>query len=131
MQLNLDFIDLSPASADTDAAAALPYGYVEEEAQRMNFMKRFAEAADATAVKALGAELTDRFGRMPPAAKRLVRLAELRVACARARISHVDVRGSRAVFYRCGSREVAFVRDLPGKSPDAKIRALLGFVTSA
>ena len=131
VQLNLDFIDLSPASADADAAAALPYGYVEEEAQRMNFMKRFAEAADATAVKALGAELTDRFGRMPPAAKRLVRLAELRVACARARISHVDVRGSRAVFYRCGSREVAFVRDLRGRKPDQKIRELLGFVTSA
>ena len=131
VQLNLDFIDLSPASTDADAAAALPYDYVEEEAQRMGFMKRFAEAADAKDVRTLGDELEDRFGRMPPAAKRLVRLAELRVACARARIDHVDVMGSRAVFYRCGSRAVAFVRDLPGKSPDAKIRALLGFVTSA
>ncbi len=124
VRLNLDFIDASPASDDPDAAAALPYDYIEEDALRMGFMKRFAEAQDARAVAALAAELADRFGPLPPAAARLVRLADLRVRCAEARIDHVDVKGSRAVFYKCGSREVAFVADLRAKSADKKIAEL-------
>ena len=124
VRLNLDFIDGSPASCDRDSAAALPYSYVEEDAQRMGFMKRFAEAPDAKSVKALAAELADRFGPLPPAAKRLAAVARLRVACADARIGNVDVKGARAVFYRAGSREIAFVRDLKGRTPDAKIREL-------
>ena len=131
VHLNLDFIDYSPASEDADAAAALPYDYVEEEVQRMSIMKRFAEAMDLKVVKALGEELVDRFGKLPPAARRLVKLAELRVLCARARINHVDVKGTRAVFYSCGSRDIAFVRDLKGKKPDRKIQELMGFVQEA
>ncbi len=124
VRLNLDFIDASPASDDATAAAALPYGYVEEDAQRMGFMKRFAEAMDVRAVKALAAELVDRFGPLPPPAARLVRLAELRVRCAAAQINHVDVKNSRAVFYTCGSRDIAFVRDLRGQTADQKIAEL-------
>ncbi|MCR5415160.1 MAG: hypothetical protein K6F50_10605, partial [Kiritimatiellae bacterium] len=118
---NLDFIDFSPASTDMDAAAALPYGYVEEDAQRMGFMKRFAEAMDLNAVKSLEEGLKDRFGPLPAPAKRLAKLAALKVKCAQAGINHVDVKGTRAVFYRTGSRAIAFVRDLHGKKPDRKI----------
>ena len=96
----------------------------------MSFMKRFAEAMDVKVVKALAAELEDRFGKLPPPAKRLVLLAELRVRCAAERISHIDVKGTRAVFYRCGSRDIAFVRDLKGKKPDRKIHELIGLVNA-
>ena len=130
VKLNLDFIDASPASTDPEAATSLPYDYVEEDAQRMSFMKRFAEAMDVKVVKALAAELEDRFGKLPPPAKRLVLLAELRVRCAAERISHIDVKGTRAVFYRCGSRDIAFVRDLKGKKPDRKIHELIGLVNA-
>ena len=125
VKLNLDFIDLSPASEDAARAAALPYGYVEEDSQRMSFMKRFAEAADAKAVKALAGELEDRFGRLPPAAARLVRLAELRIACAKAGYAHLDVKGTRAVFRRDGTHEIAKVTDLAGKTVDRRIAELL------
>ncbi|MCR5414266.1 MAG: transcription-repair coupling factor [Kiritimatiellae bacterium] len=121
VKLNLDFIDASPASADPSASAALPYGYVEEDAQRMGFMKRLAEAMDMKGVKAIAEELRDRFGPPPPPAKRLLRLAALRVECAAAGINHVDVKGGRAVFYRTGSRDIAFVRDIRGSSADRKI----------
>ena len=128
VKLHLDFIDYSPASEDNASAAALPYSYVEEDVQRMSFMKRFAEAADEKVVAALAAELRDRFGPLPPAAKRLVALAKLRVACAAAKISNIDVKDRRAVFYKVGSRDVAFVRDLRGKTPDRKIAELAAFV---
>ena len=128
VKLHLDFIDYSPASEDDASAAALPYSYVEEDVQRMSFMKRFAEATDEKVVVALAAELRDRFGPLPPAAKRLVALAKLRVACAAAKISNIDVKDRRAVFYKVGSRDVAFVRDLRGKTPDRKIAELAAFV---
>ena len=125
VKLNLDFIDLSPASEDEESAAALPYSYVEEDAQRMGFMKRFAEAMDLKGVKALAAELKDRFGAPPPAAKRMIRLAELRVLCAEAGIGIIDAKDRRAVLYRNGSREVDSVVDLKGHSADRKITDLL------
>jgi transcription-repair coupling factor (superfamily II helicase) len=125
VKLNLDFIDASSASEDADSAAALPYGYVEEDAQRMGFMKRFAEAQDAKAVAAIAAELKDRFGPLPAAAKRLVRLAELRVRCAAAGIGIIDAKDRRAVLYRNGSREVAKVVDLKGRTADRNITELL------
>ena len=128
VKLNLDFIDPSPASDDADSAAALPYGYVEEDVQRMSFMKRFAEASDIRVVKALAAELKDRFGPLPAAAKRLVRLAELRVECAQALVSNIDVRGTRAILYRYGSRDVAKVADLAGRTADRKIAELIRLV---
>ena len=90
----------------------------------MSFMKRLAEVPDAKAARALAGELEDRFGKLPAAAARLVRIAELRARCAEARIDHVDVRGSRAVFYRRGSRDIAFVRDLRGKTADRKLAEL-------
>ena len=130
VKLHLDFIDYSPASEDDASAAALPYSYVEEDVQRMSFMKRFAEAADEKVVAALAAELRDRFGPLPPAAKRLVALAKLRVACAAAKISNIDAKDRRAVFYKVGARDVAFVRDLKGKTPDRKIGELVTFASS-
>ena len=125
VKLNLDFIDASPASSDSENAAALPYSYVEEDAQRLNFMKRFAEAMDAKGVKAIADELADRFGPLPPAAKRLVRLAELRVKCAAAGIGIIDAKETRAILYTNGSREIAKVVDLKGRTADRKITELL------
>ena len=130
VKLNLDFIDLSPANPNGDNTAALPYEYVEEDSQRMNFMKRFAEASNLAAVKSIARELKDRFGKPPPSAMRLIRLAELRVECAAAQISHIDAKGERAVFYRNGSREIAFVSPLRSPSADRKISELIRAVKS-
>jgi transcription-repair coupling factor (superfamily II helicase) len=124
VKLNLDFLDLSPASCDDGSAAALPYGYVEEDSQRMSFMKRLAEAQSGKAVRSLAAELEDRFGKMPAAARRLIRTAQLRMKCSEKGISAIDVRNERAVYYRSGSNEIAFVRILKGRTADQKLREL-------
>ena len=126
VKLNLDFIDWSPTSEDESAAAALPYSYVEEDALRISLLRRFAEATDERVVKALARELEDRFGPLPPAAKRMVRLASLRVRAAALRIGNIDARGNRAVFYHHGTREVVKVVDLNGATPDRRIAELLG-----
>jgi transcription-repair coupling factor (superfamily II helicase) len=124
IKLNLDFLDLSPASEDENSAAALPYGYVEEDSQRMGFMKRLAEAQSGKDVRAIAAELEDRFGKMPAAARRLIKTAQLRMKCSEKGISAIDVRKERAVYYRAGSNEIAFVRILKGRTADQKLREL-------
>ena len=117
VKLNLDF-----------ANPRLPYDYIEEDVQRLSLMKRFAEAQDVRIVKALAAEMKDRFGPLPPEAKEFVRLAQLRVACANAQVDHVDVTGTRAVFYRVGEPRPDKVIDLRAKSPDGKITELMSAV---
>jgi transcription-repair coupling factor (superfamily II helicase) len=128
VKLNLDFIDLSPASGDPDSAAAIPYDYIEEDAQRMNVMKRLAEAEDGRAIRKLSAETTDRFGRMPPAATRLFKVSDLRTSAASKNIGHIDVKGDRAVFYRPGGRDIAYVCTLRKKNADGKLAELAAAV---
>ena len=128
--VNLDFIDFSPGTADPSCGASLPYGYVEEESQRMDFHRRLAEAATAKDVHRLKRELADRYGKLPSAAARLVRLAEFRVICAAKRISRLDVRGQRAMFYRQGGTEPAFVGRVAGGTADRKISSLIKMLDS-
>ena len=118
VRLNLDF-----------ATPRLSYNYIEEDVQRLSLMKRFAEAQDTRIVAALAAEMKDRFGPLPPEAKEFVRIARLRVLCARAGYSHIDVRGARAVFYRDGSREIDTVIDLKGRTPEQKLAEIQSVVT--
>ena len=61
---------------------------------------------------------------MPREAEEFADVAALRVRCARAGISNLDVRDGRAVFYRAGSREIAFVEFLKGGTFKAKIAEL-------
>ncbi len=129
--LNLDFIDFSPGSADPDSGASLPYDYVEDEAQRMDFHRRLAEVSSAADVSRLRRELADRYGRLPRAAARLVRLVEFRTKCASRRVVRIDVKGDRATFYRQGSPYPAFVKCLRDGTADQKIKALSRMIEDA
>lgn len=129
VKLNLDFIDFSPASDDSDSAASIPYGYVEEDSQRMGYLKRFAEATEPGRIRRIRAELRDRFGVPPPAAVRFFRLAELRLACSRSRVGAIDVKESRAVLRNAVSGEIDRVVELKGRTADRKISELMAAVS--
>ena len=123
--LNFDFLDFSPGSDDADATGAcLPYDYVEDEGQRMEFHRRLAETSTLKDVTRLKGELADRFGKLPKAAARLVKLAELRVLCAQAGIRRIDVRKGRAVFYTADKPTPAFVEQLTAPTPEKRFAAL-------
>ena len=110
VQINLDFVN-----------PRIPFSYIEEDVQRLSLMKRFAEAQDEKTVKALKSEMKDRFGPLPPEAEEYVRIALLRAACAAHGITHIDAKGSRAVLYKTGSREIYKVIDLKGPTAEKKI----------
>lgn len=88
-------------------------------------MKRLAQVEDERDVSRLKAEMEDRFGPLPKSAMRLLKMTKLRAMCAAAGIGNLDVRGSRAVFYRSSSREISNVVFLKGTTADAKLAELL------
>ena len=67
VDLALDFLDFSPGAVDPGSSACLPYAYVEDEAHRMILHRRIAEAVAVQEVRALRDEVTDRYGKPPPA----------------------------------------------------------------
>lgn len=98
VELTLDFLDASPGALGPNAAS-LPYGYVDDEAQRMNTYRRIAEAVSHQELDALQAELADRYGPPPPAALRALRLAHLRILAAEKRLAKVETRQGLLTCY--------------------------------
>ena len=117
--LNLDFV-----------TPCLSYEYIQDDTQRLKLLKRFAEAQDVKQIKALAVEMKDRFGPLPDEVKLFVKAAELRVIAAQNLITNIDVRGNRAVFYKAGSRDVAFVRDLTAPTIERKLKELIELTTN-
>ncbi|MDD4101526.1 MAG: transcription-repair coupling factor, partial [Kiritimatiellae bacterium] len=133
--LTLDFIDLSPGSADSAAAACLPYDYIEEEAHRMTLHRRVAEASTAKELRSLRTELSDRYGKPPNAVLRLLRLAELRVTAAAKRVGRIETRDNKIFIYRQRDRTPLLVQGhlprLAGKTSDEKLSAIFAALKNA
>ncbi len=136
--LQIDGIDLSPSNGNPDSGAALPYSYVEEDAHRIDFHRRIAEASDVATIRAIRSELTDRFGKMPPEAVRMLRLAELRIIAARTGVRRITVQDGKAMIFGKSDREPIMQngripRIKPNATADQTISALfkiLGGITA-
>ena len=91
-ELKFEGLETSPGATGPEAAA-LPYDYIEDEAQRMHVYRRCAEAATPREVERLRAELADRFGPLPAAAERALTLTRLRILAAQAGFCRVELAG--------------------------------------
>jgi len=127
--LALDFLDLSPGQLDTTVAACLPYDYIDEECHRIAIHRRLAEAADPRDIKALRADLDDRYGKTPPPVQRLLRLAELRIRAARRGFNRIETRDRQVLLFDAKTRQPHLVHGaipiMTATAPDQKIDALL------
>jgi len=91
--------------------AHLPESYVPEDNARLELYRRLAAVRDAAGVRALEAELADRFGPMPGPARRLTALAAFKVLLDRWGIDEVVVvRGERLRVQPVSLSESAQVR---------------------
>jgi transcription-repair coupling factor (superfamily II helicase) len=91
--------------------AHLPDDYVSDESARLDLYRRLAAVRDAGSLREIEAELTDRFGPMPPPAKRLTALAALKVLLDRWGIDELVVaRGDRLRIHPVTLPESAEVR---------------------
>jgi transcription-repair coupling factor (superfamily II helicase) len=103
VDVQLDLLDVAPGVADAGRAACFPYGYIDDEPQRIAAYRRLAECATLSEVDVLCRELTDRYGAPPPAAARLLRVAGLRVRAALADIQRIEVREGEVRLFRDGA----------------------------
>ena len=103
------------AEVELHIPVLLPADYVPDVHSRLLFYKRLADVADATALVYLREELVDRFGRLPPPAQNLFRVADFRRRAGVLGIRKVDLGslGGRIVF-----------RERPRFDPMALIRLI-------
>ena len=74
---------------DLPIEAYLPDSYVTENKQKVDLYRRLSKVESFDQVKALRAELRDRFGKMPAAVQRLIKVCELRLEAVLWQVSHI------------------------------------------
>ena len=133
VELALDFLELSPGQATPERSACLPYRYVEDDNQRLRAHRELAEAVSVAEIRALRDSLADRFGKLPPEAVRLFRMAELRILAARRGLSRVETREERIYLIRRDGQPVGLADGrlprLRGQTPDQHLAALIRMVS--
>lgn len=80
---------------DLDVSASLPKPYVTNDLERLSLYRRIGEAPDKQALDELEAELRDRFGPLPEAARHLMYGANIRLMGQRMRLPRISYRNHR------------------------------------
>ncbi|MEQ7872797.1 transcription-repair coupling factor [Sphingomonas sp. ASV193] len=95
---------------NVEAPILIPETYVPDLDLRMGLYRRLAELEDRQEVEAFGAELIDRFGKLPQESKNLLAIVETKINCRKACIARLDVGAKGAVVTFADSG----FPDLPG-----------------
>jgi transcription-repair coupling factor (superfamily II helicase) len=82
---------------DLPVDAHLPHDYIADETLRLEAYRKIAAVRDARAVKAVTDELTDRYGKPPEPARRLLSVAAFRAAVRRWGITEVSTTPRRTL----------------------------------
>ncbi|MBL4601554.1 MAG: transcription-repair coupling factor [Emcibacteraceae bacterium] len=72
------------------ASVMIPERYVKDLNLRMSLYRRIAELADKQDINAFGAELIDRFGKLPEEVEHLLKIIEIKQYCRRAGIEKIE-----------------------------------------
>lgn len=80
------------------AAVMIPERYVKDLNLRMSLYRRIAELNDKLDVDAFGAELIDRFGKLPEEVEHLLRIIEIKLYCRRAGIEKIETGPKGAII---------------------------------
>jgi transcription-repair coupling factor (superfamily II helicase) len=115
---------------NVEAPILIPETYVPDLDLRMGLYRRLGELEDRQEVEAFGAELIDRFGKLPQETKNLLQIVETKINCRKARIAKLDVgaKGAVVTFAPDGYPDLAgllaYVERLKGAArlrPDSKL----------
>jgi transcription-repair coupling factor (superfamily II helicase) len=115
---------------NVEAPILIPEHYVPDLDLRMGLYRRLGELEDRQDVEAFGAELIDRFGKLPQETKNLLQIVETKINCRKACIAKLDVgaKGAVVTFAPSGFPDlaglIAYVERLKGAAklrPDSKL----------
>ncbi len=104
-------------SIDLPITAHLPDAYVPDLNLRLALYQRLSRAEKSEEVDAIEAELVDRFGPPPPAAKNLLWVCRLRLLATESGAGAIQVEGDQIVLRLLPGREIdrgAYPRRVPG-----------------
>jgi transcription-repair coupling factor (superfamily II helicase) len=103
----------------------LPETYVKDLSVRLSLYRRIAGLSDADEIEALGAELVDRFGKLPPEVENLLQVVAVKALCKKAGIEKIDTGPKGAVVTFRGNtfaNPVGLVRYISQQAATAKMR---------
>ncbi len=95
---------------ELDVAAELPEEYVRQQAERLKLYRRIDAMADEESLSKFEAELEDRFGRMPQAAKELMDAVRLRWEAMRLGMERVKVKNGLMIVRFVGDDNSPYYR---------------------
>ena len=75
----------------------IPETYVRDLGVRMGLYKRLADLRDEGEIEAFAAEMTDRFGALPPEAENLLQIIAVKVLCRKANVEKIEAGPKGAV----------------------------------
>ncbi|MDQ3880560.1 MAG: transcription-repair coupling factor, partial [Chloroflexota bacterium] len=111
----------APVRIDLPVSAYLPDAYIRDAGAKLEIYRGFAGISSADAADALRAELTDRFGPIPPEVDGLFAAVSVRMAAERARVPEVRIEPSRVTLKwpRYNRASVTTALMVAGFRPDA------------
>ncbi|WP_295901345.1 transcription-repair coupling factor [uncultured Alistipes sp.] len=102
------FID--DAHIDIEVEAALPDAYVSQQAERLKLYRELDSTKDEEALQAFESRLTDRFGPLPRAAKKLLNVVRLRWEAIRLGMERVKVKNGLMIVHFVGEENSPFYK---------------------
>jgi len=103
----------------------IPEGYVADLPVRLALYRRLAEIEDEQEIEAFGAEMADRFGKLPIEVEHLLQIVAIKSLCRRANVERIEAgpKGAVVTFrdntFANPDRLVAFIRE---QGPQARVR---------
>ncbi len=91
-------VSAANTSIDLPLDAYLPDEYVGDRTLKVNFYQRLAGLGSAEQVEAMAAEMTDRFGPLPPAVENLLTLVRLKVEAAQLGYEAITIKDNEFVL---------------------------------
>ncbi len=132
--INLPFLSTSPTSHTDEDGATLPYDYITDDYQRINFYRRLAEAYSEEQLEQIKLDTIDRFGKLPKSVARLFSVAGLKLLAAKYNIESISLLNGELHIYAKGIVYRTSSHKLPrpsGKTPDALLTSIRNLVKCA
>ena len=127
VDLRLDFMSYATGEAAQGHTAVIPPGYIDDDDLRVHAYRKIATASSEVGLDALFGEFRDRFGPVPPALNRLLKMCRIRLLAAERGIESVEGRDDKIILSRSGDfikKGTRFPR-FPSEIPDDKLNRIV------